>query len=326
MKALRITIAILFIIVAFIHCQNKAMKKVSFQSEGDTIKGNVYYPVKMNSGKKYPALIVVGSWTTVKEQMAGLYAQKFSKEGFITLAFDFRNYGESGGKIRFYESPQMKIQDIKNAVTYLATLKEVDSKKIGAFAVCAGSGYVLEAAAADKRIAAVVTAASWLHDSEAVKMFYGGDKGVQAKIAAAKKAKQEYKKTGKVLYVPTISKTDKKAAMYGPYDYYLNKKRGAIKEWSADKFAIMSWEDWLTFNPMPSAKKLTTPTLMIHADGAVLPTYTKKYFKNIKTSKKKLHWIKSGKKSPYEQFDFYDVKEKVSLSVSLAKKWFIKYL
>ena len=48
--------------------------------------------------------------------------------------------------------------------------------------------------------------------------------------------------------------------MYGPYDYYLNPERGAIPQWSADKFAVMSWEDWLTTNPMPTAKTLNAPT------------------------------------------------------------------
>jgi uncharacterized protein len=31
--------------------------------------------------------------------------------------------------------------------------------------------------------------------------------------------------------VPAISTTDKEAAMFGNFNYYLNPKRGAIKEW-----------------------------------------------------------------------------------------------
>ena len=38
--------------------------------------------------------------------------------------------------------------------------------------------YTLMAAADDNRIKSVVTAASWLHDAEAVKLFYGGEDGV----------------------------------------------------------------------------------------------------------------------------------------------------
>lgn len=325
MKITNLFIIIALIFVTIIGC-DQGTKKVTFISEGKKLAGNLYYPSNFEANKKYAAIIVVGSWTTVKEQMAEIYAKKLANKGYVALAFDFRNYGESEGDIRFYESPKMKIKDIKNAVTYLQTLKIIDKNKIGAFAVCAGAGYVLKAASGDKRIKAITTAAAWLHDNEAVKMFYGGEKGVKSKIKAAKIAKANYKKTGKIDYIPTISTTDKSAAMFGPYDYYLNPKRGAIRQWSADKFAVMSWEDWLKFNPMPSAAKLTTPTLMIHSDGAVLPVYTKKYFKQIKTKNKKLHWIKSGKQSPFEQFDFYDNTKKVNLSIELADNWFQKYL
>ncbi len=302
------------------------MKKVKFQSDGLTLTGNLFLPSNFSEENKYPAIVVSGSWTTVKEQMAGLYAEKLANQGFITLAFDFRNYGESEGTPRFYESPKLKIADIKNAVSFLASLPEVDSDRIGAFGVCAGSMYTLMAATEEKRIKSVVTVASWLHNSEAVKLFYGGEEGVQSKINAAKEAKKKYNETGEIDYVPTISVEDPNAAMYGPYDYYLNPERGAIPEWSADKFAVMSWEDWLTFDPMPQAKLLNKPTLMIHSDGAVLPDFTKNFFNDIPHSDKKLHWVATELPSPFHQFSFYDLEPEVSLSVTLASDWFASKL
>ena len=298
------------------------MTKVNFKSEGLNLVGNLYYPTDFQEDKTYSAIIVSGSWTTVKEQMAGLYAQKLTEKGFITLAFDFRNFGESEGEPRFYENPTLKKEDIKNAVTYLESLAEVDNEKIGAFGVCAGSMYTLMAASEDTRIKSVVTAASWLHDAEAVKLFYGGEEGVNAKIEAAQKAKTNYAENGVVEYIPTISTEDTNAAMYGPYDYYLNPERGAIAEWSADKFALMSWEDWLETNPMPTAKNLTCPTLMIHSDGAVLPQYTKNYFGKIASTDKKLHWMETELESPFHQFNFYDQEEEINVAVGQAASWF----
>lgn len=297
------------------------MKKVTFKSEGLTLAGNLYYPDNFEAGKQYPAIVVSGSWTTVKEQMAGLYAAKLAKTGFITLAFDFRNFGESEGEPRFYENPKMKVADIQNAVSYLGSLPEVNSSQIGAFGVCAGAGYTLVAASQDARIKSVVTTASWLHDAAAVKLFYGGEEGVNNKIAAGQAAKKNYAENGVVEYIPAISTTDESAAMYGAYDYYLNPSRGAIPEWSADKFAVMSWEDWLTFDPTRSAKDVKVPTLMIHSDGAVLPAYTKQYFEKIGTKDKALHWVESDLDSPFHQFSFYD-QEEVNLSVKLAQQWF----
>ena len=298
------------------------MKKVNFKSEGLNLVGNLYYPSDDETSKKYPAIVVAGSWTTVKEQMAGLYAKKLAEEGFITLAFDFRNFGESEGEPRFYESPALKKNDIKNAVSYLESLPEVESAQIGAFGVCAGAMYTLMAVSEDSRIKSVVTTASWLHDAEAVKLFYGGKEGVDTKIAAAQAAKKDFAETGNIQYVPTISETDESAAMYGPYDYYLNPERGAVKAWSADKFAVMSWEDWLTTDPMPTATSLNIPTLMIHSDGAVLPQYTKNYFEKIATEDKKLHWMKTELESPYHQFNYYDQEAEVNEAVAEAKDWF----
>ena len=300
----------------------KQMEKIQFNSEGATLVGNLYFPKEMDTSQTYPAIIVSGSWTTVKEQMAGLYAEKLAEAGFITLAFDFRNFGESEGQPRFHESPALKKADIQHAITFLEGRPEVNSEAIGAFGVCAGAMYTLTAAAADKRIKSVVTAASWLHDAEAVKLFYGGAEGVQAKIDAARVAKKAYAEHGVVAYIPTISTEDESAAMYGPYDYYLNPERGAIPEWSADKFAVMSWEDWLTADPMPSASALAQPTLMIHSDGAVLPQYTRNYFEAIVASDKKLIWMETELESPFHQFNYYDQTDEVNEVVSEAAKWF----
>lgn len=302
--------------------KQETMKKINFKSEGLNLVGNLYYPENYESGKEYPAIVVSGSWTTVKEQMAGLYAEKLAKEGFITLAFDFRNFGESEGEPRFFESPNLKKEDIKSAVTYLASLSEVNNDKIGAFGVCAGAMYTLMASAEDDRIKSVSTVASWLHDAEAVKLFYGGEEGVQTKIKAAQEAKKTYAETGEIKYIPSISETDETAAMYGPYDYYLNPERGAVKEWSNDKFAVASWEDWLTIDPMPYAKQINIPVLMVHSDGAVLPNYTKKFFNDIAATDKKLHWMNTELESPSHQFNYYDQDVEVNESIAQVSNWF----
>ncbi|MEM7187243.1 MAG: alpha/beta hydrolase [Bacteroidota bacterium] len=299
-------------------------KKVIFKSEGIKLVGDLYLPENYVEGAQYPAVVVSGSWTTVKEQMAGRYAEKLAKSGLITLAFDFRNFGESEGEPRFFESPQLKKKDIKNAVSFLAGLPEVESDKIGAFGVCAGAMYTLMAAAEDPRIKSVVTVASWLHDAEAVKLFYGGSEGVRSKIEAARSAKSRYAETGEVAYIPAISETDSTAAMYGPYDYYLNPERGAVPQWSADKFAVASWEDWLTVDPMPAAKNLHQPVLMVHSDGAVLPNYTRNFYEDIASEDKKLHWMDTDLESPFHQFSYYDQEAEVSESARLAGNWFVQ--
>lgn len=315
------------------HTENKTetsnpqqMKKVNFKSEGLNLVGNLYYPPNYKPDANYPAVVVSGSWTTVKEQMAGLYAKRLADKGFITLAFDFRNFGESEGLPRVYESPNLKIQDIKNAVAFLGNLPEVDSGNIGAFGVCAGSMYTFMAAAEDANIKSVATVASWLHDAEAVKLFYGGEEGVQKRIAEAQHAKKQFAQTGEIAYIPAISTTDESAAMFGEFDYYLNPERGAIPEWNANQFAVATWEDWLTLDPFPSASKLDKPVFMVHSDGCVLPDYTRKFYETIPSKDKELLWVDTELPSPMHQFSFYDQEEEVTLAVNAVGKFFAEKL
>lgn len=302
------------------------MNRISFDSNGNRLVGNLFHPPGYNPDQKYPAVVVSGSWTTVKEQMAGLYAQHLSEHGFICLAFDFSNFGESEGEPRFYEHPDQKVIDIKNAIRWLQSREEVDPDRIGTLGICAGSMYTLITASEDPRIKAVVTVASWLQDAEAVRLIYGGEEGVNARISAAREAKRQYAETGEVTYIPSVSETDSSAAMYGPYDYYLNPQRGAVPNWSADQFAVMSWEDWLTLDPMPSAPDLNAPLLMIHSDGAVLPLYTRQYFNQAAAKNKRLFWVDTDLESPMHQFCFYDQPAEVDLSIEQTARWLKDYL
>ena len=291
-------------------------QKVQFNSDGLVLVGNLFTPPGFNASNKYPAILVGGSWTTVKEQMSGLYAEELAKKGFVTLAIDPRNFGESEGQPRYYENPVAKIADFKNAINYLTTLPYVDIENIYLTSICASTGYMANVVVNDSRIKGFAAVASWLHDHEAVKLFYGGEEGVQARIKAAQIAKKKFAETGEVAYIPTISKTDTTAAMVGDYDYYLNANRGAVPNWSADKFAVMSWEDWLTFNPMPLATQIQIPVLMIHSDGAVLGDNVKKFYADLPNENKVLHWTEGT------QLDFYDQPKQVTKAVEAINVFF----
>lgn len=91
----------------------------------------------------------------VKEQTSGLYAQQLAKRGFATLAYDASHYGESGGLPRDLENPSDRVQDIRSAIGYLASLPQIDASRIGTLGICAGGGYTLHEAQNDLRVRAV---------------------------------------------------------------------------------------------------------------------------------------------------------------------------
>lgn len=290
------------------------LNRVTFMSEGQTIVGHLYLPSDYTAGKKLPAAIVTGSWLTVKEQMAGLYAQKLADKGIAALAFDFRHFGESGGEPRQIESPTAKTRDIVNAVTYLQSLPAVDAERIGGFGICASAGYMAMAVAADSRLKAYVAVAPWLHDADLVKTVYGGEAGVRARLESAATAGR----SAQPVYVPAISTTDPNAAMYGEFDYYLNPERGAIAQWD-NRFAVQSWSDWLTFSAMPAASKIRVPVLFVHSEQAAIPNGAKKFFAQVEASKIFM-WMNGS------QFDFYDQPVQVNTATDAAVSHFRKFL
>jgi hypothetical protein len=130
-------------------------QKIAFNNGAIAMAGNLYLPPDYDSSRTYPAIVVAHPWGGVKEQTSGLYAQQLARKGFVTLAFDASHYGESGGEPRDLEDPADRVQDIRSAVGYLASLPQVDAARIGTLGVCAGGGYTLHEAQTDPRVKAV---------------------------------------------------------------------------------------------------------------------------------------------------------------------------
>jgi len=136
-------------------------KKVTFTNRyGITLAADLYQP--KNASGKLSGLVLSGPFGAVKEQSSGLYAQTMAERGFVTLAFDPSFTGESGGELRNVASPDINTEDFSAAVDFLGLQQNVDRERIGAIGICGWGGMVLNAAAVDKRIKAVV--ASTMYD------------------------------------------------------------------------------------------------------------------------------------------------------------------
>lgn len=132
------------------------VKTVKFPNRTWLMAGNLYKPQTAKEDS-YTAIVIGHPSGGVKEQTAGVYAALLAEKGFLTLTFDASYQGESGGESRYLEDPQARVEDMRCAVDYLTTRKDVNPEKIAIMGMCASGGFAVQAAQTDVRIKAIAT-------------------------------------------------------------------------------------------------------------------------------------------------------------------------
>jgi hypothetical protein len=70
------------------------MKSVSSNRDGLKIAGHLFTPADVDAGKVYPALMVNGAVSMIKEQAPDNYARLLVQQCFVILTFDQISYRE----------------------------------------------------------------------------------------------------------------------------------------------------------------------------------------------------------------------------------------
>ena len=268
--------------------------------------------------ERQPAVLITGSWLTVKEQMADHYAQALAARGYTAITFDFAGFGGSGGRPRQAEVPSRKIADIAAVAEQVASLSFVRPGAVGYLAICASAQYALAALAAGAPIASFASVAGWFHDTASVAPFYGGMDGVALRLDRARSALAEFQRTGDVRTVPAYENGNDRAGMFFELDYYADPSRGAVPAW-VNAMAEVSWLYWLGFDGLAAAPRVNTPALFVHSDDCVLPGNVKAVADRL-AGPKELIWANGS------QTDFYDQPVQVSLALDAADEHFRRTL
>lgn len=130
---------------------------VSYTLNGLGIAANVYTPAGYEASKTYPVIVIAHPNGGVKEQVAGLYAQRMADQGYITITADAAYQGASGGEPRNVDKPASRIEDIHGMADFIANYPGADASRLGLLGICGGGGYSLAAARTDKRFASIAT-------------------------------------------------------------------------------------------------------------------------------------------------------------------------
>ncbi len=305
MKSKQILLALLTILTNSLvtMAQTSTFTKVTFKNNNLKMVGNLYLPAKMDTSKRYPAIIAVHPGGGVKEQTSGLYAQKMAEQGYVALAFDASHQGESEGEPRLLEDPTKRVEDIRSAVDYMTTLKFVDAERIGLLGICAGGGYSLSVAQTEHRIKAIAVASAvstgnctgWDGKAPLTDAIKTLEEVAKQRTAEANGAKPIY-----INYVPEKPDANTPNDLVEAYDYYRTPR--AQHPNSPNLFLFTSLDKMMAFDAFANIETfLTQPVLVIVGSKAGSRWQSEQAYKRI-TSPKELVVIDGA-----THMDLYDI-------------------
>jgi fermentation-respiration switch protein FrsA (DUF1100 family) len=287
-------------------------QRIEFPTEdGVTLAGILRVPDGARA-----AVTLTGPFTGVKEQVVGIYADGLAEAGFATLAFDHRNYGQSGGAMRQHEDAAGKLTDLRAAIDRLTAS---GFQRIGLTGICLGGGYALKAAAQDPRVAAVACVAG---------AFPGAPGGFAGRGGAYREALRgildaAWTADGQPVYQRAVSDDETPAAMAGaePYEYY-GTPRSLSPHWE-NRVTVASSYQTMTIDTMAAADLISpTPLLIVHGttDDYCSPDGAKEVYRRA-GEPKKIVWLPTT-----NHIDLYDVPEYVNPALAELTAFFHEHL
>ena len=293
----------------------------TFKSSGDEIAGHLYRPDGFSSGSRYPAVITAGPMATVKEQAAGIFAEALARQGFVTLAFDYRRFGDSEGEPRQFEDPASKTDDVQNAVSFLSAHENVDAARIGALGICASSSYIAGALTSDRRVKAFGTVSA--HFS--LREFFTANPQVSEEVleqllTLSNAARQRYFETGvaepDAMTWPDMTGDEEGDFFQDIYDYYFRRRAEHWPNFN-NHLVPFSLEQLVRSHALDYAEQIIVPYLGIVGSEAVTRAYTERFIAAKKRGRSELRLIDGAR-----HIQAYDRPEYVREAVQALSAFF----
>jgi fermentation-respiration switch protein FrsA (DUF1100 family) len=129
-------------------------EEVFFDSSGVLCAADLYRP-DITSGP-LPCVVMGHGGSATKRLGLPAYARTFASEGIAVLAFDYRNFGSSGGQPRQVIDVEQQREDYRSAVRFVRHHDGIDPDRVALWGTSLSGGHVLAVAADDPNLAAVV--------------------------------------------------------------------------------------------------------------------------------------------------------------------------
>lgn len=299
---------------------------VSYKLHGINIAANVYTPANYDPSKKYPAITIAHPNGGIKEQTAGLYAQRLAEVGYITITADAAYQGASGGEPRHTDNPEYRTEDIHGMADFISQYPGVDTEHLGALGICGGGGYTIKAVQSDKRFKAVATLSMFNSGEVRRNGFLNSQLDtVKERLKQASEARAQEAASGKILYSGVASITDEEIAKTSTdlyregYEYYY---RTHAHPNSTFLYTTSSLMDLMTWDATDQIELIDQPLLMIAGSKADTKYMTDEAFAKATNAKTKELFLIDGA----THIKTYYVPEYVDQAIKKLNEFFGKNL
>jgi uncharacterized protein len=299
---------------------------VTYKLTGINIAANVYTPANYDASNKYPAVVVAHPNGGIKEQTAGLYAQRLAEAGYIAIAADAAYQGASGGEPRHTDKPAYRIEDIHGMADFITQYQGVDANRLGVLGICGGGGYTLKAVQSDKRFKAVATLSMFNSGQVRRNGFQNSQVAtIQQRLKQATDARAKELAGGEIIYAGVASITDEEVAKITTDLYregYVYYYRTHAHPNSTFLYTMSSLLDLMTWDANTNMDLIDQPLLMIAGSKADTKYMTDEAFINATNAKNKELFLLEGA----THIQTYWKPEYVQQAVSKLKYFYGKYL
>ncbi len=297
------------------------IEKIEFPSGDGRCAADLYLPENVGSGQ--PGIVIGHGFSFVKEALVE-EGTRFADAGLVTLAIDYRSFGESPGEPRGQLFPLNQVEDYRNAISYLETRDEVDPDRIGIWGTSFGGATVIYTGGVELRAKAVVAQVPVVNGRLWMKALRVSDQWIELQDRLVEDRRERFR-TGKGarVRVAGLSSHGELAAMQMDRSAlaFLEEAEKNLKTWRPD-LVLESVERVIEFNPESVIHQIAPRPLlmiatigydMIHPIEQVLEAYEKA------REPKRLALL------PYDQTGLY---EDPGLAEAMAESiaWFQKYL
>jgi uncharacterized protein len=244
---------------------------VSFKSADLRLHGALGVPEDLRASERRAAFLVLHGFGSNSESSNVLAPTRVLSEfGYVTLRFDMRGCGKSEGDFGRVICLE-QVEDLGNALDFLATHPAVDSDRIGAIGSSFGGAVAVYAGGTNPRLAAVISNGGWGHGE---RKFRGQHRTPEAwgKFTKMLEEGRAYRaRTGKSLMVPRYD------IVPIPEHVRQNLERqkvGMLAPNSVEMFPAETAQSMFDFRAEEVVGKIAPrPLLLIHAaNDSVTPT------------------------------------------------------